>query len=158
MMSLPEETKNPRKENLDKKLLIENPKGKKRDLNFLKKLSRNSRMITKMKMETSQMELNQLLMKMVIQLMMMTMMASNLTKKSLTPNSTMKIHQLKFHQRLLMTLIMISTSRLKKTTMNDTSDYYILLLYKLYRQNYQNTATVLTKFFLTTKIVTYFDA
>ena len=132
MMSLPEEIKNPRRENLDKKLLIENPKDKKRDLNYLKKLSRNSRMITKMKMETNQKELIQLLMKMVIQLMMMKMMASNLTKKSLTPNSTMKIHQLKSHQRLLMTLIMISTSRLMTKNKNDTSDYYILLLYKPY--------------------------
>ena len=131
-MSLPEETKNLRKENLDKKLLIENPKDKKRDLNFLKKLSRNSRMITKMKMETNQKELIQLLMKMVIQLMMMKMMVLNLTKKSLTPNSTMKIHQLKSHQRLLMTLIMISTSRLTIKNKNDTSDYYILLLYKPY--------------------------
>ena len=131
MMSLPEETKNPRKENLDKKLLIENPKDKKRDLNFLKKLSRNSKRITKMKDKKNQKE-NKLLMKMAIQLMMMTMMASNLTRKSLTPNSTMKIHQLKFHQRLLMTLIMISTSRLMTKNKNDTSDYYILLLYKPY--------------------------
>lgn len=99
MTSLPEETKNLRKENLDKKLLIENPKDKKRDLNFLKKQSRNSTKITKMKDKKNQME-NKLLMKMVIQLMMKTMMASSLTRKSLTPNSTMKIHLLKFHQRL----------------------------------------------------------
>merc|ERR1712166_140540 len=72
------------------------------------------------------------LMMMAIQSKMMKMMASSLTKKSLTPNSTMKIHQLKFHQRLLMTLIMISTLRLMIKNKNDTTDYYILLLYKPY--------------------------
>jgi len=100
MTLLPEEDKNLRKENLDKKLLIVKLKDKIRDLNFLKKLSLNSMKITNRNKEKNRKEKAQLLMMMVIQLMMMKMMVSNLTKKSLTLNSTMKIHQLKFHQRL----------------------------------------------------------
>ena len=50
MTLLLEGTRSLRKESLDKKLLIEKLRDRRRDLNFLKKPFRNSKMITKMKM------------------------------------------------------------------------------------------------------------